>query len=151
MSTATQTKPPSSTLSFKGMLIGGQWVDSASGGRIAVENPAKRSPIAEVPRGNAADVERAVAAATKAFAEWRKVVPRERGKVLLKIAEALQARAEEIARTIQVEPAINISFAATRARAQDHRVEIFRARVHLIPVHDINWNNRIRFAREFGR
>jgi acyl-CoA reductase-like NAD-dependent aldehyde dehydrogenase len=103
MSTATQTKPPSSTLSSKGMLIGGQWVDSASGGRIAVENPAKRSPIAEVPRGNAADVERAVAAATKAFAEWRKVVPRERGKVLLKIAEALQARAEEIARTIALE------------------------------------------------
>jgi acyl-CoA reductase-like NAD-dependent aldehyde dehydrogenase len=103
MSTATQTKPPSSTLSFKGMLIGGQWVDSASGGRIAVENPAKRSPIAEVPRGDAADVERAVAAATKAFAEWRKVVPRERGKVLLKIAEALQARAEEIARTIALE------------------------------------------------
>ncbi len=103
MSTATQTKPPSSTLSSKGMLIGGQWVESASGARITVENPAKRSPIAEVPRGNAADVERAVAAATKAFAEWRKVVPRERGKVLLKIAEAVQARAEEIARTIALE------------------------------------------------
>jgi acyl-CoA reductase-like NAD-dependent aldehyde dehydrogenase len=56
MSTATQTKPPSSTLSSKGMLIGGHWVESASGARIAVENPAKRSPIAEVPRGNAADV-----------------------------------------------------------------------------------------------
>ncbi|HEX9557939.1 MAG TPA: aldehyde dehydrogenase family protein, partial [Reyranella sp.] len=103
MSTATQTKPPSSTLSSKGMLIGGQWVESASGARITVENPAKRSPIAEVPRGNAADVERAVAAATKAYAEWRKVVPRERGTVLLKIAEAVQARAEEIARTIALE------------------------------------------------
>src|SRR5216684_6271089 len=103
MSTATQTKLQSSTLSSKGMLIGGQWVESASGARITVENPAKRSPIAEVPRGNAADVERAVAAATKAFAEWRKVVPRERGRVLLKIAEAVQARAEEIARTIALE------------------------------------------------
>ena len=80
MSTATETKPPSSTLSPKGMLIGGQWVDSASGARFTVENPAKRKPIAEVPRGNAADVERAVAAATKAYADWRKVVPRERGK-----------------------------------------------------------------------
>ena len=94
MSTATQTKPQSSTLSSKGMLIGGQWVESASGARLTVENPAKRAPIAEVPRGNAADVERAVAAGAKAFAEWRKVVPRERGKVLLKIAEAVQARAD---------------------------------------------------------
>jgi betaine-aldehyde dehydrogenase len=102
MSTATQTKP-SSTLSFKGMLIGGQWVESASGQRISVENPAKRMPIAEVPRGNAQDVERAVAAAALAYGEWRKVSPRERGKALLKIAEALQPRSEEIARTIALE------------------------------------------------
>ena len=103
MSTAPQTKPHSSTLSSKGMLIGGQWVDSASGAHLAVENPAKRAPIAEVPRGNAADVERAVAAGAKAYAEWRKVAPRERGKALLRIAEALQARAEELARTIALE------------------------------------------------
>src|SRR5580704_15589850 len=107
MSTATETKPQSSTLastlSSKGMLIGGQWVESASGARLAVENPARRAPIAEVPRANAADVERAVAAATRAYAEWRKVVPRERGKALLRIAEALQARSEEIARTIALE------------------------------------------------
>jgi acyl-CoA reductase-like NAD-dependent aldehyde dehydrogenase len=102
MSTATQTKP-SSTLSFKGMLIGGQWIESASGQRISVENPAKRMPIAEVPRGNAQDVERAVAAAALAYGEWRKVPPRERGKALLKIAEALQLRSEEIARTIALE------------------------------------------------
>ena len=50
MSTATETKPQSSTLSSKGMLIGGQWVESASGARLTVENPAKRAPIAEVPR-----------------------------------------------------------------------------------------------------
>ena len=101
--TATESNPQDHSVSPKGMLIGGQWVESASGARITVENPAKRKPIAEVPRGNAADVERAVAAATKAYAEWRKVPPRERGKALLKIAEALQARAEEIARTISLE------------------------------------------------
>src|SRR5580704_5157065 len=107
MSTATETKPQSSTLastlSSKGMLIGGQWVESASGARLAVENPARRAPIAEVPRANAADVERAVAAGTRAYADWRKVVPRERGKALLRIAEALQARSEELARTIALE------------------------------------------------
>src|SRR3981081_4552091 len=103
MSTATETKPQSSTLSSKGMLIGGQWVESASGARLTVENPARRAPIAEVPRANAADVQRAVAAGAKAYADWRKVVPRERGKALLRIAEAIQARSEELARTIALE------------------------------------------------
>ncbi len=97
------TNPQAHSVSPKGMLIGGQWVESASGARLTVENPAKKKPIAEVPRGNAADVDRAVAAATKAYAEWRKVPPRERGRALLKIAEALQARAEEMARTIALE------------------------------------------------
>jgi acyl-CoA reductase-like NAD-dependent aldehyde dehydrogenase len=101
--TTTQSNPQDHSVSPKGMLIGGQWVESASSARITVENPAKRKPVAEVPRGNAADVDRAVAAAIKAYADWRKVPPRERGKALLKIAEALQARAEEIARTISLE------------------------------------------------
>ncbi len=101
--TASQSNPQAHSVSPKGMLIGGQWVESASGARLTVENPAKKKPIAEVPRGNAADVDRAVAAATTAYAEWRKVPPRERGKALLKIAEALQARAEEMARTIALE------------------------------------------------
>jgi betaine-aldehyde dehydrogenase len=124
MSTATEAKPQSSTLSSRGMLIGGQWVESASGARITVENPARRAPIAEVPRGNAADVERAVAAGAKAYADWRKVVPRERGKALLKIAEALQARTEEIARTIALETGNALR---TQARGEaNSTADIFR-------------------------
>ena len=103
MSTATQAEAQATSLGYKGMLIDGQWIDSVSGARITVENPAKRQPIAEVPRGNVSDVERAVAAASRAYAEWKKVPPRERGKTLLKIAEALQARTEELARTISLE------------------------------------------------
>src|SRR4029450_13349998 len=91
------TNPQAHSVSPKGMLIGGQWVESASGARLTVENPAKKKPIAAVPRGNAAHVARAVAAATRAYAEWRKVPPRERGKALLKIAEALQACGEGVA------------------------------------------------------
>ena len=49
------------------MLIGGEWVDAASGERIEVENPSRREVIGSVPRGAAADVDRAVAAATAAF------------------------------------------------------------------------------------
>ncbi|MDP1910113.1 MAG: aldehyde dehydrogenase family protein, partial [Hyphomicrobium sp.] len=104
--TATPTQSAGSvsgTYQPKGMLIGGKWVGSVSGARFAVENPAKRKPITDVPRADAADVEAAVAAADKALPAWKKVVPRERGKLLLKIAEAIQARSEELARTIALE------------------------------------------------
>ncbi|MGC1941319.1 MAG: aldehyde dehydrogenase family protein, partial [Pseudolabrys sp.] len=50
-------------LSKRHMLIGGEWVDSASGEVLEVEDPAHRRPIGEVPRGQAEDVERAVKAA----------------------------------------------------------------------------------------
>ncbi len=98
-----QSLPPVPTPQPKGMLINGQWVGAASNARIAVENPARRTTIAEVPRGAAADVERAVAAASKAFPGWSRVVPRERGKLLLKIADAMEARAEEMGRLIALE------------------------------------------------
>src|SRR5687768_7101449 len=104
--TAAETKPVvpmPGTYQPKGMLIDGKWVGSASGARIAVENPAKRTSVAEVPRAAAADVEAAVAAAAKAFPAWKNVVPRERGKLLLKVAEAIEARVEELARTIALE------------------------------------------------
>src|SRR4051812_38543149 len=97
------TAAPTNTYQPKGMLIGGKWVGSASGAHFTVENPAKRKAITDVPRADAADVDAAVEAADKAFASWKKVVPRERGKLLLKIAEAIQARGEELARTIALE------------------------------------------------
>jgi len=101
--TALQTKPQTHAVSPKGMLIGGKWVDAKSGARIAVENPAKRVVVTEVPRAAAADVDAAVEAAAKAFPAWSKVAPRERGRLLLKIADVLEARAEEMARTISLE------------------------------------------------
>src|SRR5438477_11425888 len=85
------------------MLIGGNWVDSASGEVLEVENPAHRRPIAEVPRGGAEDVARAVQAAADAFPAWSRMVPRERGRLLARIADALEARVEELARMIALE------------------------------------------------
>ena len=82
------------------MLIAGRWVEAESGERFAVESPADRGIIAEVPRGRAEDVDKAVDAALAAFATWRKVAPRERGRALLAIADTLEARLEEVARVI---------------------------------------------------
>jgi len=86
------------------MLIDGIWTSSADGRVLPVENPAWRdSVIAEVPRAGAEDVDLAVKAAAKAFATWKKVPARERGKLMLKIADELEAHAEEIARTTAME------------------------------------------------
>jgi betaine-aldehyde dehydrogenase len=86
------------------MLVDGKWEASADGRFIPIENPAKKGTfIAEVPRAGSADVERAVRAAAKAFATWRKVPPRERGRLLLEIADAMEAESEAIARLIATE------------------------------------------------
>ena len=85
------------------MLIGGNWVDSGNGETIVVENPGRRTILGHVPRGDAEDVEVAVQAASSAFPSWSKVIPRERGRLLLEIAGDIEARAEELARTIAAE------------------------------------------------
>lgn len=86
------------------MLIDGQWVRSAEGQFIPVENPSRRGTIVgEVPRGKAEDVDRAVKSAGKAFEKWRRVSPRDRGKLMLKVGEVMEARVNDIARLITLE------------------------------------------------
>jgi len=81
------------------MLIGGQWVDSSDGRTFEVETPAKRGKvIANVPRSGAADVDRAVRAAHAAFPAWRATAPRDRGRILTRIADDLDAAIDELAR-----------------------------------------------------
>jgi betaine-aldehyde dehydrogenase len=104
MSVTEEIRPQTNTeLRRARMLIDGAWLDSVTGTSLTVENPAKRRPIASVPRGGAADVNRAVEAARRAFPAWSKLPPRERGRLLLRIAEGMEARAEELARTIALE------------------------------------------------
>jgi acyl-CoA reductase-like NAD-dependent aldehyde dehydrogenase len=68
MSGVEQTRPQAETkLRRAQMLIDGARVDSMSGELLTVENPAKRQPIAEIPRGDAADVNGAVEAAARAY------------------------------------------------------------------------------------
>ncbi|MFN2542988.1 MAG: gamma-aminobutyraldehyde dehydrogenase [Actinomycetota bacterium] len=80
------------------MLIGGEWVPSASGETQDVVNPATGGVIAIVPKGTAEDVDRAVTAARKAFDEaWYDTTPGERQALLLKLADAIEEHAEELA------------------------------------------------------
>ena len=79
-------------------FIGGEWVESSSGETMEVLNPATGEVIAEAPRGSAEDVERAVAAAKKAWHEWRFKTPKDRMELLLAMADLVDEHAEELAR-----------------------------------------------------
>jgi acyl-CoA reductase-like NAD-dependent aldehyde dehydrogenase len=85
------------------MLINGRPVESSDGRYLDIENPADRTVIAAVPRAAAADVDLAVRAAAARFELWRLVAARERGKLLMKIADAVEAEIESIARTVALE------------------------------------------------
>jgi len=81
------------------MFIGGEWTAGAGGDTQEIVNPATGKVIAHVPKGTEKDVDRAVAAARKAFDEtWSETTPRERSERLLKLAEAIEANGEELAR-----------------------------------------------------
>ena len=77
-------------------FINGKLVDSSSGEVTTLINPATGQAFATAPNSNAADVEAAIAAAAAAFPGWRDSTPSKRQRALLKIADALEARAEEI-------------------------------------------------------
>ncbi|MEU5613329.1 gamma-aminobutyraldehyde dehydrogenase [Streptomyces sparsogenes] len=76
--------------------IDGEFRDAADGRTTEVVNPATGEPYATAPLSGQADVDAAMAAAAAAFPAWRDLVPAERQKALLKIADAFEARAEEL-------------------------------------------------------
>src|SRR5271165_2243626 len=80
------------------LFIGGEFVDALVGGTVATLNPHDNSPIADVAEARAADVDRAVEAAGKAFPGWRDTPAAERGRLLLKLADRIEAEAETLAR-----------------------------------------------------
>ena len=82
------------------LWIDGKWVDSQGGGSIVVENPSTGQKIAEVMDASRADVDRAVHAAKTAFYDgrWSKKSPGERSRIMWKLADLIEAHAEELAR-----------------------------------------------------
>ena len=79
-------------------FIGGDFVAAADGRTAEVLNPANDQVIANVPASSQEDVDRAVNAAETAFESWKKTTPQDRSLLLLKIADALEAKADELGR-----------------------------------------------------
>src|SRR4051794_26317388 len=81
-------------------IINGESVDAADGSTYDITNPATGAVYAQAPASGEEDVDRAMKAAENAFEDWGDSTPAERQKALLKIADALESRAEEF---VQVE------------------------------------------------
>jgi phenylacetaldehyde dehydrogenase len=83
----------------KGLLIDGKWVGAASGRTFETADPATGEKLCDVAYGQAADVDRAVAAARRAFEEgpWSRFTPSERQRAIWKIGDMLLERAGEFA------------------------------------------------------
>ncbi|MGW4398041.1 aldehyde dehydrogenase family protein [Amycolatopsis nivea] len=78
------------------MLIGGEWVDAASGESFGTVDPATGETLCEVPRGTAVDVDRAVAAAREAYdGPWSRIRPNARERLLWTVGELIEASAAE--------------------------------------------------------
>ncbi|HEU4656949.1 MAG TPA: gamma-aminobutyraldehyde dehydrogenase [Capillimicrobium sp.] len=78
-------------------FIDGEFADPAEGATTTVLNPATGEAIAQAPDSSAADVDRAVAAARRAFDGWMNTTPQERSLALLKLADAVEEHADELA------------------------------------------------------
>jgi aldehyde dehydrogenase (NAD+) len=91
------TRHPYADGSFKKMLIDGNWVEAASGKTFASHNPATGELLATVAEGDAEDLNRAVAAARRAFeGPWSRVKPFERQAILLRLAELVEKNFDEL-------------------------------------------------------
>jgi aldehyde dehydrogenase (NAD+) len=81
------------------LFIDGKWVDSVSGKTFDTINPAMEEVITSIAEGDSADIDLAVTAARKAFEDgpWRKTDARDRGRILLEIANLIEKNKDELA------------------------------------------------------
>ncbi|HEX6824785.1 MAG TPA: aldehyde dehydrogenase family protein, partial [Nitrospiraceae bacterium] len=131
MSTATVEIPThQQVLTFvskpRKMLIGGKWLEAASGNTFPTYNPATGEILAHVAEGNGTDVDRAVTAARNAFESgpWRRLTASERGRLIWKLADLLESHLEEFAQLESLDNGKPIGVA--RAADLPLAVDLFR-------------------------
>ncbi|GGK17325.1 aldehyde dehydrogenase [Deinococcus malanensis] len=110
-------------------FIGGQWVASHSGETFDTHSPVDNAFLTQVASGDAGDIDRAAQAAHEAFQTWREVGGAERRKVLHRIANLIEARAQEIAvlESIDTGQAIRFMKSAATRGAENFRFYADRA------------------------
>jgi aldehyde dehydrogenase (NAD+) len=113
--------------------IDGRWVDSAGAGSIEVVNPATERVMGSIAAGNVADVDRAVAAARRAFTTYSTTSREERLALLRRIAACYAARKEDLAQALSAEMGVAISFA--RAMQVPLALKHIEAAIHVLETY----------------
>jgi acyl-CoA reductase-like NAD-dependent aldehyde dehydrogenase len=85
------------------LYIDGEFLSGGGRKEQAIVNPATNQVIGQLPHATTEDLDRALAAAERAFASWKKSSPMERGKILRKVAELARERANDIGRGITMD------------------------------------------------
>src|SRR5260370_41980519 len=94
---SAQTAESTTPRKYK-LFIDGQWVDAESGKTFTTPNPSTGEPLAEVPEADAADIDKAVAAARRAFeGKWSSMSARDRGRLLYKLSQLIEQHARRLA------------------------------------------------------
>src|SRR5580693_6212863 len=112
--------------------IDGKWVSPTAPHDFEVINPATEEPIATISLGSAADVDKAMAAAKKAFESYSETTVEERLALFRRIIEVYKAKSEEMAETISQEMGapISLSRAAQAPAGLGHLFEIVKVLEH---------------------
>ena len=123
------------------MLIGGELVGTQSGKTIQVRNPANGEIVGEVPRGTAADVDAAVAAAAKAFPAWAAMPATKRAQLMREAARKMHEVVDEVAKLLSQEQGKPLAHAKLEASRVAENLEYFagladKLRGDYIPLDD---------------
>ncbi|MER7604670.1 5-carboxymethyl-2-hydroxymuconate semialdehyde dehydrogenase [Nocardioides sp. NPDC127503] len=131
-------------------FIDGYLVDSVDGGTFDVLDPISNRPYARAAAGKAADIDRAVAAAGRAFeGPWPHLLPRERAKILNRVADIVESTDERLAELETYDTGLPIAQALGQARRSAENFRFFadlvvaqRDDAYKVPGRQINYVNR---------
>lgn len=104
-------------------FVGGSWQAATAGDSLEVNNPATSETLARVPLSSADEVNRAVAAAARAFDGWRRTPPTERIQYLFAFKQKLEEQFDDLARTITMEAGKTLTEARGEVRRGIENVE----------------------------
>ena len=128
------------------LLIGGNWVDTRSGERFDVTNPATGELVGSVPDGSEDDVSAAIDSAAVALEGWKSLPAIERARVLRRAADVIRERKDEIAAVMTAEQGKPLAEAAGEVEYSASFLEWFggeaeRVYGQVVPSSDSRWES----------
>lgn len=154
MSTTETTTAPTKPAGLPERIqhyINGQFVDSIDGETFDVLDPVTNQPYIQAASGKKEDIEAAVAAARTAFTEgpWPRMLPRERARVLMKIADIVESREDALAQMESFDSGLPITQAKGQARRAAENFRFFADLIvaqtddaFKVPGRQVNYVNR---------